>query len=108
MAEEKILDNEILDDTELEGVAGGIIQETFADRTQLTQLGLYTFDKNKGFVGSVQDGFSKLGKKMGSTINVKCDSSLNNGTANVYQIDNQQVTRDEFWSIINEGIAANK
>lgn len=32
MSEEKILDNEILDDEDLEGVAGGTIKETVDDK----------------------------------------------------------------------------
>ena len=101
MAEEKILDNEILDDNELEGVAGGTLKETFNDSKQLAGLGLYTFDKNKGFVGSVQEGFNALGKKIGVALTVKCDSSLNNNTENVYQIGNQTLTRDQFWNTVN-------
>lgn len=101
MAEEKILDNEILDDNELEGVAGGTLKETFNDSKQLAGLGLYNFDKNKGFVGSVQEGFNALEKKIGVSLNVKCDSSLNNSTENVYQIGNQTLTRDQFWNTVN-------
>ena len=101
MAEEKILDNEILDDNELEGVAGGTLKETFNDSKQLAGLGLYTFDKNKGFVDSVQEGFNALEKKIGVSLNVKCDSSLNSKTENVYQIGNQTLTRDQFWNTVN-------
>ena len=106
MSEEKILDNEILDDEELDGVAGGTFKETVGDRAKLNQLGLYNFDESKGFAGSIKEGFDKLGRELG--LDVKCDSSLSNDTANRYQIDNRKMTRDEFWSIINEGFAANK
>ena len=101
MADEKNLDNEILDDEELEGVAGGTFKETFDDRAKLNQLGLYNFDKDKGFLDSVQYGFDQLGKKIGLTLNVKCDSSPNSQTANVYQIGNQTLTRDQFWKTVN-------
>ena len=101
MAEEKILDNEILDDNELEGVAGGTLKETMGDRSQLMELGMYNFDKNKGFVDSVQEGFNALEKKIGVSLNVKCDSSLNSKTENVYQIGNQTLTRDQFWNTVN-------
>ena len=37
MADEKILDNEILDDTELDGVAGGTYTETFKDMDYITK-----------------------------------------------------------------------
>ena len=76
MADEKNLDNEILDDEELEGVAGDTMKETVGDRAKLSELGLYDFDKSKGFVGSVQEGFDALGKRMDITINV--NTSANN------------------------------
>ena len=101
MADEKNLDNEILEDNELEGVAGGTLKETFDDSRQLAVFGLYNFDKDKGFLDSVQYGFDQLGKKIGLTLNVKCDSSLNSQTANVYQIGNQTLTRDQFWKTVN-------
>ena len=107
MAEEKIMEEEILDDDELESVAGGTLKESFADREQLNKLGLYNFDKDKGFVGSLQDSFSALGKKIGLTLNVKSNPSVNNQMANTYQIGNQTLTRDEFWTIVNEANAAN-
>ena len=108
MADEKILEEEILNEEELEGVAGGTLKETFNDSRQLAGLGLYNFDKSKGFVGSVQEGFDALGKKIGLTLNVKSDLSSNGSNKNVYQIGNQNVTRDEFWTIVNEANAANK
>ena len=101
MAEEKILEEEVLNEDELEGVAGGTAKEAFADREQLNKLGLYNFDKEKGFVGSLQDGFNALGKKIGLTLNVKSESSLNSQTANVYKIGNQTLTHDQFWNTVN-------
>ena len=101
MAEEKIMEEEVLNEEELEGVAGGTAQESFADREQLNKLGLYNFDKDKGFVGSLQDGFNALGKKIGFTLNVKSESSLNNKAENVYKIGNQTLTRDQFWNTVN-------
>ena len=100
MADEKILDNEILEENELDGVAGGTMKETIGERAKLNELGLYNFDKSKGFVGSVREGFDALGKRMGITINV--NASVNNSTSNVYQIENHSFTRDEFWSFIDE------
>ena len=106
MADEKILDNEILDEDELEGVAGGTMKEIFEDRDELAKLGFYKFDKDFGFYMSVQAGFQNLGKKLG--LDLKCDSYNNKHASNGYQIDNREVTRDEFWAIVNEGFAANK
>ena len=106
MADEKILDNEILDDEDLEGVAGGSVKEIVEDRNELTKLGFYKFDKDSGFYGSVDVGFNSLGKKLG--LDLKCDSQSVNNASNGYRINNREVTRDEFWSIINEGLAANK
>ena len=107
MADEKNLDNEILDDEELDGVAGGTFKETFDDRAKLDKLGLYNFDERKGFAGSVKEGFDALGKRMGITINVKSSPSVND-SANVYQIENHTFTREEFWSIINETATSRK
>ena len=108
MADEKILNNEILEDEELEGVAGGTMQETVGDRSQLIKFGMYNYDKNKGFIGSIQDGFNEVGKKLGVTINVESNPSINNKKENVYQIENHTFTREEFWSIINETATSRK
>lgn len=99
MSEEKILDNEILDDEDLEGVAGGTIKETVDDKEKLSKLGLYNYDKSKSFDDSLKEGFDALGKKIG--LDVKCDSSLSIITANVYQIGNQTLTREQFWNTVN-------
>ena len=108
MADEKILKDESLNDEELEGVAGGTMQETVGDRSQLIKFGMYNYDKNKGFIGSIQDGFNEIGKKLGVTINVESNPSINNKKENVYRIDNQKMNRNEFWTIINEGLSTKK
>ena len=106
MADEKNLDNEIMNDEELEGVAGGAMKETFEDRDELTKLGFYKFDTGLGLVMSVQSAYHKLGQKLGVELN--CNSFLSTDFSNRYRIDDRKVTREEFWTIINESIAANK
>ena len=107
MADEKILEEEVLDEEELENVAGGTLKETLNDRDMLTKLGLYKFDDNKGFVVSVQEGFNALGKKIGCTLTVKSETSLNNNTANVYQIGKQTVSREQFWATVDRLLPKN-
>ena len=108
MADEKILKDEIFDDEELEGVAGGTAKESVDDRAKLKSLGMYNFDKSKGFAASLKDGFDALGKKIGLDLNVKSNLSSASNTENVYKIGAQEVPRDEFWSIVNETHSASK
>jgi hypothetical protein len=69
MADEKNLQDELLSDEQLENVSGGNLSETIKDREKLTQLGMYKFDLNKGFVKSVNEGIAKLGKAVGCDLN---------------------------------------
>ena len=99
MTDAKILDNEILDDEELEGVVGGTTKENRGDRDLLKKMGYYN-DATKSISANLEKSFATLGSKLGCDLHV----SVNTGTgktANKYFIADQEVSRNEFWKIIN-------
>lgn len=86
----EILKDEILDDTELDGVAGGNRLETFADGDELVKRGLLT-EEQALHSAPVRDKLHELGYKgyvdKGGLIN-----------ANIYtDKSGKMITRDEFW-----------
>ena len=99
MAEEKILDNEILEENELDGVAGGNTQENRMDRDLLKKMGYYN-DKTNSIAKNLQTSFAGLGSKLGCDLHVSVNANKGN-VANKYFIADQEVSRDEFWTIIN-------
>ena len=99
LADEKILDNEILDDEALDGVAGGSTNENRMDRELLKQMGCYN-DKTKSISTNLQTSFAGLGSKLGCDLHVSVNANKGN-VANKYFIADQEVSRDEFWTIIN-------
>jgi hypothetical protein len=99
MADEKILEEEVLDDAELENVAGGTLKETLDDRARLSKIGMYNFDNKKGFAGSVSDGFVQFGEKYGMKISV--GTNLKKDGANQYFLNGKEVSREKLWRMIN-------
>lgn len=99
MTDEKILDDEILDDEALDGVAGGNTQENRMDRDLLKQMGYYD-NKSNSIAKNLQTSFAGLGSKLGCDLHVKVNANKGN-VANKYFIADQEVSRDEFWTIIN-------
>ena len=108
MAEEKILEGEVLNDAELDEVAGGLTSEVIDDRKRLINLGYYEYKHKPGIASYiiVENGFSKLGKALGIDINVKASTGI--VTHNKYYLDGKEISRDELWSIIDETHNANK
>ena len=100
------MEGEVLDAEELDEVAGGTLRETLDDRTLLKQMGAYDFDKGQGFAKTLQNGFAKLGDKFDMKITV--DVNLNKNIANKYYLNGKEISRNELWSILKEGSAANK
>lgn len=99
MTDEKILENEILDDEELEGVAGGTTKENRDDRYLLKQIGYY--NKATKFISkNLEISFAELGSKLGCDLHIKVDANTGN-VANKYFIADQEVSRNDFWEIIN-------
>ena len=90
MADEKIWKDEILQDAELDNVAGGTRLETFADGDELYKRGLLSAeDALKS--APVRDMLHKMGyagyQDKGGIMNGNIDTDKNGNT----------VTRDEFW-----------
>jgi hypothetical protein len=112
MAEEKILEEELLDETELENVAGGYYQ-TWNDRVNFIKLGggFYKGDCKDGTFSAtgVEKAFKKVGEYLGLNISAKCLYDDQKGkNPNKYYLDGKEISRDEMWSIIKEGYNANK
>ena len=90
MADEKILDEEILSDDELDGVAGGNRLETFADGEELRKRGLLSQDDALSST-PVRETLHKMGyagyKDNGGLLN-----------ANIYtDKSGKMITREQFW-----------
>ena len=112
MAEEKILKDEALNDEELEEVVGGYY-DTWNDRVNFIKLGggFYKGDNPNGSYSKteVQNAFKKVGDHLGIKISADLHYDDTPGKSpNRYYLDGKQISRDELWSIINEGFAANK
>ncbi|MBQ7199056.1 MAG: hypothetical protein IJS29_07325 [Selenomonadaceae bacterium] len=95
-----------MDDAELDGVAGGTVNEVLDDREMLKKIGVYDFNSKDGFTKSVQNAFAKFGNEYGLKISV--DIGLNAETANKYSVNGKAISRDELYSLMNEVAAANK
>ena len=94
MAEEKILKDEILNDEELDNVAGGNRLETFADGNELYKRGLISAE-DALHAAPVRDMLHKMGytgyEDKGGLIN-----------ANIYKDQNgNMISRDQFWKIFD-------
>lgn len=91
MAEEKIINDEIIEDEELEGVAGGASWEIQDDANRLRALGVLGYgrvDKQQ-----VNDAFTGLGLGIGT--------DLKKGDAkNSYYINHKKVSREKLWNYI--------
>ena len=95
-----------MDDEQLDGVAGGTVNEVLDDREMLKKIGVYDFNSKDGFTKSVQNAFAKFGNDYGMKISV--DVGLNAETANKYSVNGKAISRNEFWSLIDEISAAKK
>ena len=90
MADEKILDEEIISDDELEGVAGGTRIETYKDGNELYKRGLLSADDAMSS-SPVRELLHKMGYG-----GYKDQGGLWND--NIYTDKNgQQISRDQFW-----------
>ena len=94
MAEEKIFKDEIMDDAELDNVAGGNRLETFGDGNELYKRGLLSADDALKSA-PVRDKLHELGytgyEDKGGLLN-----------ANIYKDKNgNMISRDDFWKNFN-------
>ena len=109
MAEEKFLKDEVLNDEELEEVVGGYY-DTWQDCENFKKLkangygDFYGQSRGQYQREKVEDTFKRIGKTLGINLSAK----ITYIDPNKYFLDGKEFSRDEFWSIINEGFAANK
>ena len=105
---EKILNDEALNDEELEEVVGGYY-DTWHDYENIKNLEGGKFYKGRYSRMNVQDAFKKIGKELGVNISAEVVyDAIPGESPNKYYVEGKQISRDELWSIINEGFAANK
>jgi hypothetical protein len=101
MADEKILAEEIMDEDELEEVAGGTTAETKDDRRRLLAMGYYEIKPHQNYAVGIANALEKLGKDTG--YDFKFTSSSHMGTeSNSYQFNGKEVTREKFWKLVDE------
>lgn len=90
MAEDKILKDELLNDKELDGVAGGTRLETYADGNELYKRGLLSED-DALHSSPVRDLLHKMGY-----VGYKDNGGLLND--NIYTDKNgNKISREQFW-----------
>ena len=100
MADEKILKDEILDDAELEEVAGGSTSEIKDDRNRLIKLGYYEQIPHQKFEVGIANALEKLGNDTG--YNFKFTSASHRGNKkNEYFFNGKEISRDKFWALID-------
>ena len=88
-----------MDDEQLDGVAGGTVNEVLDDREMLKKIGVYDFNSKDGFTKSVQNAFAKFGNDYGMKISVDVD--LNKNNANKYFVNGKEMSRDKLVKIID-------
>ena len=108
MADEKILKEELLDDEQLDNVAGGTFAESYSDAQSFEKLGVKIFKNDlagvplldhEGFV-NLRAAFEKYG------VTIKDDGSIwgdltGKSKPNQYFIGGKEVTQAEAWKHIN-------
>ena len=97
MAEEKILEEEVLDEEDLEQVAGGYSDEIRKDANKLRDLG---FLHGRATKEEIQEALGKISRQTG----VKFGFELNENDENHYHINHKHVGRDRFWKEVNEAL----
>ncbi|MBR6013986.1 MAG: bacteriocin [Selenomonadaceae bacterium] len=114
MIDEKILQDEILSDEELENISGGTLEEYRADKKILQEMGLYSRITN--FVDeNVKFALNVLGGQLNVRFSIKNYTSKisddgtglvvgeNSATAkNSYYIEDKLYSREDFWNRVNE------
>ena len=101
MSEDKILENELLDEEELEEVAGGTTAEIKDDRKRLIRLGYYENKPHQKYVVGIANALEKLSNATGYGFKFASTSQTGN-QANVYFFNGNQISRDKFWALVDE------
>ena len=94
MAEEKIIDGEVMIDEELDEVAGGTSKEIKDDANRLRALGYLP----QGAVSKhqINDAFLRLGSDYG----LKLGYNPSDSDANRYYLDHKKKDHEQIWDII--------
>ncbi len=101
MVDEKILKDEILEEEELEEVAGGTTSEIKDDRKRLIKLGYYESKPHQKYEVGIANALEKLSNATG--YGFKFASTSNTGNQeNVYSFNGKEISRDKFWALVDE------
>ena len=108
MADEKILKDEIMNDVELDNVAGGTFAESYSDANKFEKLGVKIFENEILGVGlldpagfkNLRAAFNKYGVTLQDDGSIGTDL-MGTSKANRYFIGGKEVTQDEAWKHIN-------
>ncbi len=95
MADEKILENEKLDDEQLENVAGGNIYQMEADAANFKKLGVLSANVDKHDKNAITAAFAAYGiatEQHGGYL----------GKDNKYSINGQKIDRDTAWAFVQQ------
>ena len=99
MSEEKILQDELMNEEELENVAGGNMQELYGDRENLLKLNLYDH-WSRSMMRNLEASFVNIGNKIGHKVSFNYEMDKGNG----YYIDGKSCSREDFWKFIEEKV----
>ena len=93
MAEEKKFADEVLNESELDGVAGGTRAETYADGDELVKRGLLS-EEDALSSSKVREAIHNLGYKYKDHGGMALFGAKNNEYFNKYGVS---ISRDQFW-----------
>ena len=99
MAEDKILKDEVMDDAELEEVAGGTSKEIRDDANRLRALG-YLPKHAAVSKEDINDAFIQLGRDHG----LKLGYNPSDRDENRYYLDHKKKDHKQIWNIIYDRI----
>ena len=91
MADEKILENEKLDDEQLEQVAGGSITEMEGDSQNFKRLNVFSGNVNDRDKQALRTAFAAYG------ISVELHGGHAKSNRNKYFLNGQEIPRDVAW-----------
>ena len=97
MADEKIFENEVMNEEELDNVAGGTRIETFQDGNELYKRGLLNEDQALS-VAPVRELLHKMGYKYVDHGGIKEFGGKDN---EYFNKAGESVSREEFWKNFN-------
>ena len=100
MPDEKILKDEIMDEEQLDEVAGGSTSEIKDDRKRLIKLGYYENKPHQKYEVGIANALEKLSNATGYGFKFASTSHTGN-QSNVYSFNGREISRDKFWALID-------